>query len=158
MIEIQEENGRTTRFIVKANQSMSWRANMYLAASLGFICMGIAIALATFGLWMVIPFAGAEVVLIVVCLYLTLKRLSRKEVITLNNDAIRLEWGYNQPDLTVNLPRQFSRLSYQCSESLFEVGDLSVSAHGKRYALGSSLNREEKKALYTELKVALSQR
>ena len=157
MIEIQEENGRTTRFIVKANQSMSWRANLYLAASLGFICMGIAIVLATFGLWMVIPFAGAEIVLIVVCLYLTLKRLSRKEVITLNNDAIRLEWGYNQPDLTVNLPRQFSRLSYMCSESLFEVGYLSVSANGKRYALGSSLNRDEKKALYTELKVALSQ-
>jgi len=106
---------------------------------------------------MVIPFAGAEIVLIVVCLYLTLKRLSRKEVITLNNDAIRLEWGYNQPDLTVNLPRRFSQLSYHCPESLFEVGDLSVSAHGKRYALGSSLNREEKKALYTELKVALNQ-
>lgn len=157
MIEIQEENGKATRFIVKGNQSMSWRANMYLAASLGLICMGAAIGLATFGLWMVIPFAGAEIVLIVVSLYLTLKRLSRKEVITLNNDAIRLEWGYNQPDVTVNLPRQFSRLSYQCSDSLFEVGDLSVSAHGKRYVLGSSLNREEKKELYTELKVALSQ-
>ena len=157
MIEIQEENGKTTRFIVKANQSMSWRANMYLAASLGFICMGIAIGLATFGLWMVIPFAGAEIILIVVCLYLTLKRLSRKEVITLNNDAIRLEWGYNQPDLTVNLPRRISQLSYQCSDSLFEVGDLSVSAHGKRYALGSSLNRDEKKELYTELKAALNQ-
>jgi uncharacterized membrane protein len=157
MIEIQEENGSTTRFIVKGNQSMSWRANLYLAASLGVICMGIAIGLATLGFWMVIPFAGAEIVLIVVCLYLTLKRLSRKEVITLNNDAIRLEWGYNQPDVTVNLPRQFSRLSYKCSESLFEVGDLSLCAHGKRYVLGSSLNREEKKELYTELKVALRQ-
>jgi len=141
MIEIQEENGKTTRLIVKANQSMSWRANMYLAASLGFICMGIAVAMATFGLWMVIPFAGAEIILIVVCLYLTLKRLSRKEVITLNNEAIRLE---------------FSRLSYHCTDNVFEVGELSVSAHGKRYALGRSLNREEKKELYTELKSALN--
>ncbi len=155
MIEIQAENGKTTRVIVKGNQSMSWRANLYLAASLGFICMGVAVALATFGLWMVIPFAGAEIALIVACLYLTLKRLSRKEVITLNNEAIRLEWGYNQPDLTVNLPRQFSQLSYYCSDNIFEVGDLSVSAHGKRYVLGSSLNREEKKALYTELQSAL---
>ncbi len=158
MIEVQEENGKTTRLIVKANQSMSWRANLYLAASLGVICMGVAIAMATFGLWMVIPFAGAEIILIVVCLYLTLKRLSRKEVITLNNEAIRLEWGYNQPDVTVNLPRRFSRLSYSCPENIFEVGDLSVSAHGKRYALGSSLNREEKKELYTELQNALGDR
>ncbi len=157
MIEIQEENGRTTRLIVKANQSMSWRANLYLAASLGIICMGVAIAMATFGLWMVIPFAGAEIILIVVCLYLTLKRLSRKEVITLNNEAIRLEWGYNQPDLTVNLPRQSSRLNYTCPDSLFEVGELSVSAYGKQYALGCSLNKEEKKILYTELSSALKE-
>jgi len=155
MIEVQDDKGTTIRLIVKANQSMSWRANLYLAASLGFICMGVAIAMATYGLWMVIPFAGAEVVLIVVCLYLTLKRLSRKEVITVDNEAIKLEWGYNQPDVTVNLPRQWSRLRYSCADSPFDVGELSVSAHGKRYALGRCLNREEKKALYKELLAAL---
>ena len=157
MIEIHDENGKTTRLVVRVNQSMSWRANMYLAASLGIICMGVAVAMATYGLWMVIPFAGAEIVLIVVCLYWTLKRLSRKEVITLEEDAIRVEWGYNQPDVTVNLPRRWSRLSYKGSDSEFEVGKLSVSAHGKRYALGNCLNKEEKKALYTELKAALEQ-
>ncbi len=85
MIEVQDTSSSSTRLIVRANQSMSWRANLYLAASLGVICMGVAIALATYGLWMVIPFAGAEVILIVVCLYLTLKRLSRKEM--------RREWS-----------------------------------------------------------------
>ena len=156
MIEVQGESGATTRLIVTANQSMSWKANMYLAASLGVICMGIAVAMATFGLWMVIPFAGIEVVFIVVCLYLTLKRLSHQEVITVDNEAIRLEWGYNQPDVTVNLPRRWSRLSYQCKDSLFEVGELTLAAHGKRYALGACLNREEKKALYGELQEALA--
>jgi uncharacterized membrane protein len=155
MIEIQDDNGKTTRLIVRANQSMSWRANLYLAASLGFICMGIAIVMASFGLWMIIPFAGAEVILIVTCLYLTLKRLSRQEVITVDNDAIRLEWGYNEPEVTVNLPRRWSRLFYSCSDSAFEVGHLSVAAHGKRYALGRCLNKEEKKVLYLELKTAI---
>ena len=156
MIEIQDQNGSTTRLIVTANQSMSWKANLYLAASLGVVCMGVAIAMATFGLWMVIPFAGLEVVFIVVCLYLTLKRLSRQEVITVDNEAIKLEWGYNHPDVVVNLPRRWSRLSYQCTDSVFEVGELSVAAHGQRYSLGKCLNKEEKKALYGELQTALS--
>ena len=156
MIEVQDENGSTTRLIVTANQSMSWKANLYLAASLGVICMGIAIAMATFGLWMVIPFAGLEVIFIVACLYMTLKRLSRQEVITVDNDAIKLEWGYNQPDTVVNLPRRWSRLSYRCTDSVFEVGELSVAAHGRRYALGKCLNKEEKKALYGELQTALA--
>lgn len=156
MIEVQDEKGATTRLIITANRSMSWKANLYLAASLGAICMGMAIALATFGLWMVIPFAGLETVFIVVCLYLTMKRLSRQEVITVDDEAIKLEWGYNQPDVTVNLPRRWSRLSYQCKDSAFEVGELSVSAHGKRYSLGRCLNRDEKKALYGELQTALA--
>ncbi|NND91096.1 MAG: DUF2244 domain-containing protein [Granulosicoccus sp.] len=155
MIEIHDENGKVTRLVVRANRSMSWRANVYLAASLGCICMGIALALASFGLWLVIPFAGAEFILILVCLYLTLRRLSRKEVITVDKEAIRLEWGYNHPEVTVNLPRRWSRLSYSCADSSFETGDLSVAAHGRRYTLGRSLNREEKKALYTELKAVL---
>lgn len=156
MIEVQDEKGSTTRLIVTANRSMSWKANLYLAASLGFICMGVAIAMATFGLWMVIPFAGLEIIFIVVCLYLTLKRLSRQEVITVDNDAIKLEWGYNRPDVVVNLPRRWSRLSYQCKDNVFEVGELSLCAHGKRYALGRCLNREEKKALHGELQAALA--
>ncbi len=157
MIEVQDKQGCTTKLIVTANRSMSWKANLYLAASLGVICMGVAIAMATFGLWMIIPFAGLEIIFIVVCLYLTLKRLSRQEVITVDSEAIKVEWGYSQPDVTVKLPRRWSRLSYHCKDSEFEVGELSVSAHGKRYVLGECLNKQEKKALYGELQNAMAQ-
>jgi len=129
---------------------------MWLAASLGVICLGVAVAMAAFGYWMIIPFAGAEVVFIVVCLHWTLHRLSRKEVITVEQDAVRLEWGYRQPDTRVDLPRQWSRLKYHCPDSPFEVGHLSLGAHGKYYALGQCLGRDEKKALFTELDSALN--
>lgn len=156
MIEVQDDRGTTVKLIVTANRSMSWKANLYLAASLGLICMGVAVAMAMYGLWMVIPFAGLEIVFIVACLYLTLKRLSRQEVITIDNEAITLEWGYSRPDVRVDLPRRWSRLTYRCKDSMFEVGELSVAAHGRRYALGGCLNREEKKALYGELQTALA--
>ena len=58
------------RFIVQGNQSMSWRANCWLAAALGCVIMGIAMAMASQGLWMVIPFAGAEVLFVLYCLCL----------------------------------------------------------------------------------------
>lgn len=156
MIEVQENALQTTRLIVTANQSMSWKANLWLAASLGVVCMGIAIAMATFGLWMVIPFAGLEIIFIIGCLYYTLKRLSRQEVITVKSDAITIEWGYRSPDVTVNLPRQWSRLRYRCKDSEFEVGELSLSAHGRSYALGRCLNKKEKKVLHGELQLALA--
>jgi len=152
-----EAMGNVTRLVVKANQSMSWKANMWLAASLAFVCLGVAVALAAFGFWMVIPFAGAEVLFIVFCLHWTLHRLSRKEVITVMADAIRLEWGYKQPDKAVDLPRQWTQLKYHCPDSPFEVGHLSLGAHGKHYALGQCLGRDEKKTLYKKLDSVLKQ-
>ena len=152
-----DASGTVTRLVVKANQSMSWKANMWLAASLAVICLGVAFAMAAFGFWMVIPFAGAEVLFIVFCLHWTLHKLSRKEVITVKPDAIRLEWGYRQPDRSVDLPRQWSRLKYHCPDSPFEVGHLSLGAHGKYYPLGQALGREEKKTLYAELHTVLKQ-
>lgn len=156
MIDVEvHEGGDGTRLVVQGNRSMSWRANLVLAGSLGTVCLGIAIALATQGLWMVIPFAGAEVLLVVACLWLTLRRLSRKEVITVGSEAIVLEWGYNSPDISIRLPRRWSRLRYHASDSPFDCGDLSVAAHGKAYALGRVLNRDEKKTLHVELRAAL---
>ena len=155
MIQIQQPQQEHTRLVVKANQSMSWRANLILAGSLGVICMGTAIVMAFMGFWMIIPFAGAEVLFVLFCLHSTVRRLGRQEVITIQPQAILLEWGYSKPEVTVNLPRHWSKLNYRCSDNEFETGDLSFSAHGKRYALGKSLGRDEKRTLYTALRDVL---
>ncbi len=134
---------------------MSWRANLWLAASLGVVVGGISLFMAAHGLWLVVPFAGLEIVLILGCLYLTLRRLSRKEVITVEGQAIRLEWGYTRAERQVELPRQWSRLHYACADSPFDCGELSVAANGQRYALGRCLNKQEKKRLHSQLQAAL---
>jgi len=159
MIDVQnstdKSSGGTTRLVVQANQSMSWNANMLLTAALGLVCMSIAFVMAAMGVWLVIPFAGAEVIFIGFCLHWTLHRLSRKEVITVDEDAIRLEWGFKHPDVSIDLPRRWSKLSYHCPDNPFEVGQLSLGAHGKHYQLGSCLGREEKRTLYYELQSVL---
>lgn len=155
MIDIKNLGGETVRLIVQGNQSMSWRANLWLAASLGFVTMSLALALASFGLWMVIPFAGLEVIAITTCLYLTLKRLGRREVITVDPQAIRLEWGYDGPERSVKLPRRWSRLRYHVEDNPFDVGVLSLGAHGRHYPLGVALGREEKRSLHSALDSAL---
>lgn len=151
MIDVQKNANQTARLVVQANQSMTWKANMWVAASLAFICLGIGVVMAFFGFWMIIPFAGAEVIFIVICLNWTLHRLSRKEVITVEEEDIKLEWGYKQPDRSVDLPRRWSQLKFDSPESEFEVGSLSLGAHGKFYALGQSLGKAEKKQLHREL-------
>lgn len=148
---INESASTATTFVVSPNLSMSWRANMYLAGAVAFVCLGTAIVWAYFGFWVVLPFAGAEVVFVTWCLHATVKKLTIKEVITISENEIRVEWGRTGPQQSVKLPRHWTRLAYSCSENPFEVGDLMLSAYGKSYALGSSLGRSEKHELFTEL-------
>ena len=146
-----ESAGRATTFVVSPNLSMSWRANMYLAGAVAVVCLGTAIVWAFFGFWVVLPFAGAEVIFVTWCLHTTVRKLSVKEVITISENEIKVEWGRTGPQQSVKLPRHWTRLAYSCSENPFEVGDLMVCAYGKSYALGSSLGRSEKRELFTEL-------
>lgn len=101
---------------------------------------------------MVLPFAGAEVLFVTWCLYLTVRKLSVQEVITVNDDEIKVEWGTETPEKTISLPRHWSKLDYQTSDNPFEVGSLCVQAYGKRYSLGKGLGKDEKRCLYTQLK------
>ena len=149
--DLQSAAGATTTLVVSPNQSMSWRANLVLAGLIAVVCLGTALVWAWFGFWVVLPFAGAEVIFVTVCLYLTVRKLSVKEVITITSDEIRVEWGRTGPLQTIKLPRHWTRLIYRCSDSPMEVGELMVSAYGKSYALGSALGRQEKRELYAEL-------
>ncbi len=148
---ISETQDTVTTLVVSPNLSMSWRANLMLVAAIAFVCVGSALVWAYFGLWMVLPFAGLEVLFVTACLYVTVRKLSVKEVITVGSEEIRLEWGLYEPQRSVTLPRHWSTLDYQCDDNPFEVGSLTVGAHGKHYPLGLSLGRDEKRILYREL-------
>ena len=142
---------KVTMLVVSPNLSMSWRANLLLVAAIAVVCFGSALVWAYFGFWMVLPFAGLEVLFVTICLYLTVRKLSIKEVITIGSEEIRLEWGMYEPQRSVTLPRHWSRLDYQCDDNPFEVGSLTVGAHGKHYPLGLGLGKDEKRTLYLEL-------
>ena len=136
--------------------SSTWAANLLLAGALGVVCLGIGIAMALIGYWLILPFAGLEVMFFTACLYWTLKKLSRREVITIDDHSITLEWGYNKPDTSVRLPRYWSELNYHRPKKPLDMGSVSLQAHGRRYALGTSLGRAEKQELYAKLKSILA--
>lgn len=150
-LEKSQSQSTVTTLVVSPNLSMSWRANLLLVAAIAVVCIGSALVWAYLGFWMVLPFAGLEVLFVTICLYLTVRKLSIKEVITIGSEEIRLEWGMYEPQRSVTLPRHWSRLDYQCDDSPFEVGSLTVGAHGKHYPLGLGLGKDEKRTLYREL-------
>ena len=154
---VTQKNSETgaTQIIVTGNKSMSWRANMLLAASLGAVSAIFGGGIAVFGFWLVLPFAGLEFILVLYCLSVAYRKLGFTEVISLQDDAVIVESGYQRPDKRVELPRQWVRIEFDNPSSLFEVGTLVIRAGGRKLEVGHLLNKEEKRQLHTELQSGL---
>lgn len=154
---VRQVNSKTgkTQIIVKAHRSVSWRANVLLAASLGCVSMLFGAGIAFFGLWLVLPFAGLEFLLVLACLGATYRRLGYMEVISVEEDAVIIESGYDKPEKTVELLRAWIRLQFDDPASCFEVGTLRLQAAGQSHEIGRSLSKEEKRRLYQEVLMCL---
>jgi uncharacterized membrane protein len=60
--------------------------------SLVWVCFGAAIGFAVLGYWLVLPFAGLEIGLLAWALETMRKRESDYETLTIDGDAVVLEW------------------------------------------------------------------
>ena len=140
-----------TQVVVRANKSMSWRANVLLAASLGSLSAVFGGVIATAGFWMVMPFAGLEFLLVYFCLTRAYKRLGYTEVISNMGDKLLVESGYDKPVATAELPSQWTKVQFDDPPSAFDVGRLKLQCSGQSLEIGQALNKEEKRKLYKEI-------
>ncbi|OED35466.1 hypothetical protein AB833_30035 [Chromatiales bacterium (ex Bugula neritina AB1)] len=150
---VRQQNSQTgvTQIVVTGNKSMSWRANVVLAASLGAVSVIFGGGIALFGFWLILPFAGLEFLLVLYCLGVVYRKLGFTEVISLNQDSVVVESGYQRPDNRLELPRRWATIEFDNPSSLFEVGTLVIRAGSKTLEVGHLLNKEEKRQLHREL-------
>jgi uncharacterized membrane protein len=146
LTRVDEATARV-HLIVQANRSESWRANLVLLGGLGFVSFTIAGVFAYFGLWLVLPFAGLEMLGVTLGLYCTTRRLARREVITVSDALVSVSRGWRKPDEVRNLPRAWVRVEFRRSNSPFDNGILLLRAHQHRYSVGECLGRDEKQQL-----------
>lgn len=148
--QVNSETGHA-QIVVRANKSMSWRANVLLAASLGALSAVFGGIVAIEGFWLVLPFAGLEFLVVFFCLSRAYKRLGYTEVISKIGDTIVVESGYDEPVVSSELPSQWTRVEFDDPASAFDVGRLHLQCSGKSLEIGQALNKEEKQVLYKEL-------
>jgi uncharacterized membrane protein len=150
---VRQRNSHTgvNQIIVKGNKSMSWRANVILAASLGAVSSIFGAGIAWVGYWMVLPFAGLEFLVVLYCLGRAYRKLSYMEVLSVSDSTLLIESGHDKPDTRVELPRHWVKVVFDDPASNFDVGKLELQSSGRKLEIGRLLNKEEKRKLHDEL-------
>jgi uncharacterized membrane protein len=144
----------TTRFMIVArpNQSATWSANVLLLLALAIPVLGIAVVFALLGAWLILPFAGLELLALAVALYRVSWRLQYRHVITVSDDCVYVDKGYHCPLQRWRFARASTGLAITTERHPCDGPSLCVHDRDESVILGEFLNREDSLKLIALLK------
>ena len=147
----------TSRFVVRPNCSMSWRDTKIFVASLAILSVGIGIVFALQGLWIILPFAGAEILALGGALYWISIQTRVCEVISIDERCVRIETGRDRATQSHELQTAWTSVKLYPPAPPTQHGRLVMRSKGKEYEVGAFLNEDERKSLASSIRTALTQ-
>ena len=147
---VNKNTGLTT-IVLKPNNSASWQFNMVIFGSLTLTLICISGYFASRGLWLIFPFAGLEVVVLFICMYLRVRANHSKEVITFDETTVIVERGYKFAEKSWKYHRLLTKIFVRHPHIRGYPKQIYIRSHGKELELGSFLNKKDKDILIRDL-------
>ncbi|MEZ5504261.1 MAG: DUF2244 domain-containing protein [Halioglobus sp.] len=129
--------------IARPNHSASWHDNLLLLLGLSIPMFIVAIGFALLGAWLILPFAGAELLALAAALYHVNWKLQYRHVITVSKDSVRVDKGYRAPQQQWHFDRQSTGLSITPERHPWDGPSLCMHDRNEIVTLGEFLNRED---------------
>ena len=145
------------QIMVCPNMSGQWQTTKLFLWLISCLALFIATAFALLGLWMILPFAGIEIIALVSLVYWVAHQCRRKQIITISENRILVETGYTSPKTSWESEVFFTRLFID-KPPYRDGKPMKVFLRGKQQQLeiGEFLNEEDKHKLITELRSVIS--
>jgi uncharacterized membrane protein len=122
------------------------------------VLLSIGLVFAIKGYWMILPFAGLELLALAICFHLVASAAQRREIVSISDALVRVEKGTVRrsagrggPDSIAEFPRAWTRIELSKPSRERYPSRLWVGAYGKRIELAGFLAEEEKRSLATKL-------
>lgn len=139
---------------VRPNSSLSQLNSVKLLVALASIALIVALAFVKVGVWLVLPFAGLELLAFAYAFYVLSLHAEDYETITIVNDKVVIE----QQTYKVSVKSEFNRYWAQVNLRKQSSGasGLFIGSHGKEVEFGRGyINEEQRVSLAKQLKLIL---
>jgi uncharacterized membrane protein len=156
---VESEHDATTgsrRIILRPNASLTPReAGAFLAAA-ALVMGSIGVGFAVLGLWLVLPFSGAEWLLLAFCFRASFRSNSVREVISIDESSVVVEQGRGRPERTHRFQRAWLALEWARPSYPGHPSRLFFRLHGRQVEVGKFLPEAEREDLARELQQLLA--
>lgn len=143
--------------VVCPNMSAQWHTTKLFLWLISCLALFIATAFALVGAWMILPFAGLEIIALVSLMVWVANQCRRKQVIHIEDNRIHVEKGVHTPKSTWESELFFTRLiidkpPYRGGQPL----KVFLRSQQQQLEIGEFLNEDDKKKLIAELRGVMS--
>ena len=150
MVSVEEKSNSNYLITLSPNSSLTGIYRIIFLASISFICISIAVAFYFFGAYLILPFAGIEIAILLIAFYLSFKWSSRKELIYISQEIVKIEKGINKAEYLWEEFRTFT--SFQIEKDANKSLRLSFRSKGDDVIVGDFLNEDDKNILINEIR------
>ncbi|MEH6468784.1 MAG: DUF2244 domain-containing protein [Porticoccus sp.] len=158
MVAIYTKTNHAKQVVLTPNQSLNWKGNLRVVLGFSSITALMVLPIALRGGWVVLPFAAIQILALAAGLYITLKKLNYREVITLQDGQLVLERGHNQVESSWVFPKRSVVVLVEKQDRPMSAPDIDLVVEGHCYHLGVFLNRADRLILARTLKDQLNLR
>jgi uncharacterized membrane protein len=171
MVNIRlDDSGYCGLIILRPDLSLSWQSNVKVFVLIALCSLAIASVFVMQGRWLVLPFSGAEILLLGSSLYVFYRRASRTQLIRLSEHSVVIEQGYLRAEQQIEYPRYWSEFHIESDKptedsaghkaaqlqgiepSLHSIPRVSISCRQQQTELGAFLGHTDKQLLIQTLK------
>ena len=145
-----------TEFVIRSNRSLSPAGNSLFFLIMAVVSFSIAGVFAALGLWLILPFAGLEMLVLGAALILCCRRAAAREIVRIAERTVdvRIERPRRAPVLW-RCPRPWARACLERAAVAGHPSRLLLRAHGRSLAIGACLTDSERAGLARALNAAL---
>jgi len=158
MVSSTVDSKRNWRIVIRPNRSLTRRQLQLAFLGIAAVCLGIASAFAAIGLWPILPFAGAEVMVVGIGFFLSARAGEETEIVSVGGDKVAVEKSRRRAREHFELQRAWAQICLLRSGIRWYPSRLVIRSHGKAVELGGFLNEEERQQLADELHGVIRER
>lgn len=144
------------RYVLRPNRSASWSQIKIFFALIASVSVTIALVFTALGFWPVLPFAGAELIVLWCCLCQNASAADTTEVIDIDAHTVAVARGRRTPQRRWRFERCWARIRLEPAPARLHPSRLLLGSHGRSVRLGSFLTEDERRALARELRSTLA--
>ena len=145
-----------THFDLVPHCSLSTRGALLFFALMCFGTFSVAGFATFFGFWPVLPYAGAEMLLLGWALKANMARRHQHEIIEITERDVIIE--FTSPRITsrrIVFPRHWARVKIRRPKSPLHRNQLVIESHGRNCEVGKFLTEEERRQLAAQLRLLI---